>query len=176
MTSEHPDCPQLANRFTVAVYSYCNHPATQKLGLTEKKWGKPNTRASNLSVRHECWYKETGLPRLPDLLLDIVDKWRWHPQCVRSIPSQDPTLFSLPNWKFSLSCLLVTRAPYLDISVKSDGGNAGVVWKKRRSGTRFFEEFLSDCRCLSETFLSSSVKSKFFISDYNTILKENKGN
>ena len=42
--------------------------------LDREEMGKPNTRASNLSGRQECWYKETGLPRLPDLLLDIVDK------------------------------------------------------------------------------------------------------
>jgi hypothetical protein len=139
------------------------HPETW---LDREEMGKPNTKTSNLSGRRECWYKETGLARLPGLLLDIVDKWRWHPQCVRSIPSQDPTLFSLPNWKFLLSCLLVTHALYLDISVKSDVGTAGVVWKKTRSCTRFVGYCLSAFRCLSGTFFFSNVKSKFLNSKH----------
>lgn len=71
-------------------------------------------------------------PRVSRPLLDIVDKWRWHPLGGRSISSQEPTLFCLPNWKFLLSCLVVTHTPCVDISVKIDEGDAWVVqpWKK----------------------------------------------
>lgn len=71
-------------------------------------------------------------PRVSRPLLDIVDKWRWHPLGSRSISSQEPTLFCLPNWKFLLSCLVVTHTPCVDISVKIDEGDAWVVqpWKK----------------------------------------------
>jgi hypothetical protein len=71
--------------------------------------------------------RERTLQGLPGLLLDIVDKWRWNRKGNRSIPSQDPTLFCLSNWKFLLSCLLVTHTPYVDVSVRIDEGDAWVV-------------------------------------------------
>jgi hypothetical protein len=59
---------------TFTAHPSCKLLAAQTVGLAEKECGKPNSKSSNLSGHEERCYKAAALPRLPDLLLDIVDK------------------------------------------------------------------------------------------------------